>query len=216
MRWFWVLVAVTACGGVEHKRRTFPVEVASLAPGGVNDHGWAATVTSATARIETVRFFTGKVLISRFRFDPYSLIGGTAWAHPGHYLQGEALGELLTGKDIDLLSASPVELGLAEAVTGEYGSVQLGLGAVRVAGTATKAGQTVVFESATFTPAEPLEGIAFDRVVRDEEGRVHLDVKLQTWLSRIDFSTPFTADGEAYNGFVRGVEDTSSYEVTWK
>jgi hypothetical protein len=218
MRWLVLsCLALLACGSVEQKRRTFPVEISSLAPSGENDFGWTVNVTSATARIDTVRFFEGKVLVSRrFRFDPYVLIGGSAWAHAGHYVPGEALGELLQSTDVDLLAASPVELGVAQAVTGEYGSVELGLKNAHVMGTATKGGTTVTFDTTLHSPAKPIEGVKFDRLVQDEVGRVHLAVKLQTWLSRVDFAAPFTADGAARNGFIRGVQDTSAYEVTWR
>ncbi len=235
MRWLalWCL-SLVACGSVEQKRRTFPVEISSLAPTGANDFGWTVSVTSATARIDTVRFFEGKVLVSqacrsntkcsegrgpagrRWSFDPYVLIGGSAWAHAGHYVPGEALGELLQSSDVDLLAAAPVELGVAQAVTGEYGSVELGLKNAHVKGTATKGGMTIAFDTTLYSPEKPIEGVKFDRLVQDEVGRVHLAVKLQTWLSRVDFAAPFTADGAARNGFIRGVQDTSAYEVTWK
>lgn len=217
-------LTLVGCGGVAQKRRTFPVEVIGKLPSGANDDGWTVTsVTKATLRVEALRFFTGKVLISRRpRFEFIS----SAWAHPGHYMEGDALGELLTPVDVDLLAAAPVELGVANAVTGEYGSLQLSLGALEVEGVATKGAETVTFDSTVYTPTAPIEGVKFDKALQDEEGRVHLDVNLGTWLTRIDFSTAgapgaggvsaFPADSEAYNGFVRGVLDTSAYEVSWK
>ncbi|MBL8951746.1 MAG: hypothetical protein JNK82_13270 [Myxococcaceae bacterium] len=215
--WCLWLSLLLGCGGVEHRRRTFPVEAGSQPITGTNDFGWSVNVATAKVRVEAVRFYTGKVLITReWRFDPYVLIGGSAWAHPGHYVAGEALGELLTPVDVDLLAPAPVELGVAQAVTGDYGSLELTVTGAQVTGTATKGAQTVTFDSTAYSPEKALEGVKFEKVLRDEEGRVHLDVKLSTWLARIDFATPFTANGEAYNGFVRGIQDTSAYEVSWK
>jgi len=220
------LACLCACGGVAQKRRTFPVEVTHAAPAAANDSGWAVTLTKATAKVAPVRFFTGKVLLSsRWEFDPYLLIGGTAWAHPGHYLQGDALGELLTPKDLDLLAATPTELGLAEAVTGDYGSMQLTLDTVQLAGTATKDSVTVKFDTGAFTPPAPIEGVRFEKILEDEKGTARLTALTSVWLSRIDFSTAgtpnadgvsvFSSDSVAFNGFVRGVLDTSAYDVKW-
>lgn len=217
-----LLASLAACGGTGRSRRTFPVEIAAKLPTAPNDFGWAVTLERASVGVGPVRFFTGKVAIAR-RFDLSSLFIGTAYAHPGHYMQGEALAELLTTAEVDLLGA-PVELGIAEAVTGEYGSLQLTLGnpGATLAGTATKDGTTVRFVTSAVTPPTPLEGVAFERDLQTELGAVRIEVEIAKWLRRMDFSKAPVVDGlatvdsgEALNGFERGIEDTSAYLVTW-
>lgn len=229
-------LALCGCGS-EAERRTFPVEVAATLPTGANERGWTVTLESAHASIGPVRFFNGRVLLSR-RFDWYSLIGGTAQAHPGHYVAGDALGEVLTTATVDLLTGAP--LGDASAVTGEYGSMEvtlaaptaatdaagvLGGHAVRVRGTARNAdGGTVRFDAMADLPA-PVAGVRFEKSLGLEAGRVRVAVDLKTWLGRIDFATAtdpdadgiytFPAGSQALNALLRGVEDTTSYVVTW-
>ncbi|MDY7230314.1 hypothetical protein [Hyalangium rubrum] len=236
------LALLCACG-TGQQRRTFPVEVAAQPMTGANEWGWTVTPESLHVSVGPVRFFEGRVLLSerRPRFDWYALIGGTAWAHPGHYVAGDALGELLTPKTVDLLATEPTVLGEASAVTGSYGSMELTLSratsasdaegklqghAVRLRGSATHTdGRQVRFE-ATVDLSKPIEGIRFERELELEPGRVRITVDLAKWLGRIDFGTvgapnaeevrPFPADSQAQNAWERGVEDTSAYTVTWK
>jgi hypothetical protein len=235
-------LALSGCGS-EAERRTFPVEVAATIPTTANEKGWTVTLESAHVSIGPVRFFNGRVLLSqrapRFNFDWYSLIGGTAQAHPGHYVAGDALGEVLTVSTVNLLTGAP--LGDASAVTGEYGSLEvtlaaptastdatgvLGGHAVRLKGTARNAdGGTVRFDAVADLPA-PVAGVRFEKSLGMEAGRVRIAVDLGTWLGRIDFATAtdpdadgiytFPADSQARNALVRGVEDTTSYVVTWE
>ncbi len=212
-----VLLVLSACGGTVAQRRTFPVEVAGVPTTSMgNDKGWVVTLTEAKATVGPVRFFSGKVLISR-RWSPLSLFVGTAHAHPGHYVEGEALGEVLTTKEVDLLATGPTSLGDANAVTGEYGSMELTVTKVRLKGTATLGATTVDFDTTEFTPKEPLAGIRFEKVLGTEQVIARINVGLQTWVTRIDFAktggaSAFAADSEAFNAFNRGVLDTSAYD----
>lgn len=231
--------ALSGCGS-EAERRTFPVEVSALLPTGANERGWTVTVESAHVSVGPVRFFEGRVLLSRRapRFDWYSLLGGTAHAHPGHYLPGDALGEVLTTRTVDLLAGAT--LGDASAVTGEYGSMELTLQAptaatdaqgvlgghaVRVRGTARNAdGGTVRFDAMADLPV-PVAGVRFEKSLGMEAGRVRIAMDVGQWLGRIDFATAtdpdadgvytFPAGSQAMNALVRGVEDTTTYVVTW-
>ncbi len=229
-------MALGGCGS-ESERRTFPVEVTSLPITGANERGWTVTVDTAHLSVGPVRFFEGRALQAR-RFDWYSLIGGTAHAHPGHYAPGDALAEVLSTLTVDLLTGAT--LGDANAVTGAYGSMELTLPAptavtdaegvlsghgMRVRGTArNEAGATVRFD-AMANLSNPIEGVRFEKTLGTEPGRVRIAVKLATWLGRIDFATAtdpdadgvytFPADSQAQNALVRGVEDTTAYVVTW-
>ncbi len=222
--------------GTGQERRTFPVEVVGQPMTGANEKGWTVTLESLHVSMGPVRFFEGRVLLTeRRRWDWYSLIGGTAWAHPGHYVPGEALGEVLSTRTVDLMSAEPTLLGEASAVTGSYGSMELSLPAptsasdaegllaghgVRVRGVARHTdGREVPFEG-TVDLTKPVSGIRFEREMGKEPGRVRITVELAKWLGRIDFGTvtafpDFPADSQAQNALERGVEDTSAYAVTW-
>ncbi|NOJ81933.1 hypothetical protein [Myxococcus xanthus] len=228
--------ALSGCGS-EAERRTFPVEVTSTPMTGANERGWTVTVESAHLSVGPVRFFEGRALTAR-RFDWYTLIGGTAHAHPGHYSPGDALAEVLTTRTVDLLTGAT--LGDASAVTGEYGSLELTLTAptqatdpqgvlsgqtMRVRGTARNAeGVERRFDAMTSLP-KPIQGVRFEKSLGMEAGHVRIAVKLGTWLGRIDFATAtdsdadgvytFPADSQAQNALVRGVEDTTAYVVTW-
>ncbi|MFP2906229.1 hypothetical protein ACLESD_14415 [Pyxidicoccus sp. 3LFB2] len=234
-------LALGGCGSAA-ERRTFPVVVSATLPSGTNERGWTVTVESAHASLGPVRFFEGRVLLSSRRtprFDWYSLVGGTAHAHPGHYLPGDAMGEVLTTATVDLLAGAA--LGDANAVTGEYGSLELTLQpptastdatgvlgghAVRVRGTARNSdGGTLRFDAVTDVAA-PVAGVRFEKSMGMEAGRVRIAVDLGKWLGRIDFATAtdpdadgiytLPADSQARNALVRGVEDTTTYVVTWE
>jgi hypothetical protein len=160
---------------------------------------------------------------------PLDLIVTPAFAHPGHYMEGEALGEATTPVSIDLSKRTAQAWQVANAVTGSYGSAQLiyATAGLRVRGTATKGGQTVRFDTGTLVPTKPLEGLKFEREMDTSAGTVRVQLDLGVMLSRVDFSQPGAtagADGVvllaptsvAFNGFDRGVLDTGSYIISWQ
>jgi hypothetical protein len=229
------------CGDekTEGERRAFDVTMTATPSTDPNEYGWTVTPEAAHVSVGAVRFFEGRVLLSRApRFDWYSLIGGTAHAHPGHYVPGDAMGEVLNARTVDLLAGA--WLGQANAVTGSYGSLELTFVPptaatdaqgvleghhVRVRGTATHtSGTTVRFDASVDLP-KAIEGVRFERELKQEPGSVRIAVDLAKWMGRINFATvsppdaagvsTFPADSQAQNGFVRGVEDTSAYVVTW-
>jgi hypothetical protein len=232
------LVLGLGCG-TGQERRTFPVELTAQPMVGANERGWTVELEQARLAVGPVRFFEGRVLLSRRwpRFDLYSLIGGTAHAHPGHYVAGDAMGELLSTRTVDLLAAQPTVLGEAAAVTGDYGSMELTLAtsagdaeglqgnALRMLGRATHTDGRVVRFEALMAPEKPIAGIRFERAMDAAPGRVRITVNLAKWLGRIDFGTVgpssavetsvFPTASQAQNALERGVEDTSAYEVTW-
>ena len=216
-----VLLLTAACG-TEHRRRSFPVEISGDTSALVTDSGWSVTLTKATAHLQTLRFFEGKVLIAQKSPWWRSLLISDAYAHPGHYIPGAAMAEVLTPLELDLLATTPTAWNLADGITGSYGSVELGFEdtGVELEGTASKDNQTVAF-STHFAPAHALEGIRFERELGDESGSVSLSLNLKVIVSRMDFSLtgsstqPLDETSPAFNGFARGVGDTSGYTVTW-
>lgn len=214
-------LSLLACGGTERTRTTFPVQVSARSSGLVTDSGWSVTLTKATAHLASVRFFSGKAQLARATPWWHRALISNAYAHPGHYAAGEALGEVLATLDADLL-AGPTEWGVADGVTGAYGSLQLGFaeGGLEVEGTATKGADTVAF-STRFTPPAPLEGAAFSHEMTTSPGRVDVQLDLSVVFSRIDFALvgsgakPLDTMSPAFNGYARGIEDVSAYVTTW-
>jgi hypothetical protein len=232
------LIAALLLAGcsTEQKPTSFPVEISASVPSGPTEVGWTVQLDAAFASVGPVRFYPGHVLLAdrvkRWMWMPF---GGVAQAHPGHYIPGEALAEVLNRKVIDLLSASPVVLGVADGVTGDYGSLQLSLlppvegidtqgvlggHSLRLKGTAQKDAQSVTFDAFVDLSA-PIEGIRSEATVGEGSTRVRIDFHLKRWLDRVDFSTatgsPATfADGsQALNALFRGASDTGAYVVTW-
>lgn len=215
-------LSLVSCGGTERTRTSFPVQVGATSTGLVTDSGWTVTLTKATAHLASVRFFSGQA--QHVRATPWwqQALISNAYAHPGHYVPGEALGEVLAVLDVDLLAA-PIEWGVADAVTGDYGSLQLGYaeGGLEVEGTATKGADTVSF-SARFTPPAPLEGASFAHEMMTAPGHVELQFDLSVIFSRIDFARvgssakPLDTMSPAFNGYARGIEDVSAYATIWK
>ncbi len=227
-----VLLGLAGCEA-QQRRRTFPVEVALAPMSGANEHGWTIDLSSARLNVGPVRFFTGKVLLSRPWRKPLDWLLPSAHAHPGHYQPGDALAELLTAAPVDG-GGAPVRIGDASGTTGEYGSVELTFptssagGAagrsVALAGTAVKAGQTVRFEL-ELDAQKVIEGVRFEKDLSDQPGHVRITARVDQWLGRADFGavpvvdpasvTPLGPGTQPFNAFVRGVEDTSAYVVEW-
>ncbi|MBL8922966.1 MAG: hypothetical protein JNJ54_29220 [Myxococcaceae bacterium] len=224
-----MLVCLTACGAsTTQTRRTFPVEVVVTAPTTTLESGWTLSELTGSMALTELRFFEGRVLVAKRSFLA-DLLLATAHAHPGHYAPGASMGEVLMPLDLDLSRRDSIAWGEANAVTGPYGSAKLGFGAggVRVKGVATKAGQTVRFDTGAFTRAAALEGLRFEHDMDTGPGRVRLEVDLGVLLSRVEFDKAgapagpdgvitFAAGSAALNGFDRGVTDTSSYRFTWQ
>lgn len=223
MKHLFLCLLLAACGGTERTRRTFPVEVSGSTAPLLTDSGWSVTLSKASLHLEALRFFEGKVVLARAQPWWRGLLVSSAWAHPGHYVPGEALGELVLPLDVDLLATTPTAWGTASAVTGEYGSAQVTLGGagLELVGVATKGGASVEF-SAQFLPSEALEGARFDQLMTTASGVVQVQLDLQVVLSRMDFAQvgsgakPLDTASPAFNGLGRGVEDTSAWVLSWK
>jgi len=224
-----VLPVVVSCGAITAQtRRTFSLDVAVTVPAVALESGWTLSEVTGSGSFTSMRFFSGKVLIGA-RFDPLSLLISTAWAHPGHYIPGEALGEVLSPLVVDFGKRDVQPWGTANAVTGSYGSAQLtyAMTGLRLKGVATKNGKTVRFDTGLLTSSAPLEGLKFDREMDTAPGGVRLTVDLGVLLSRVEFDQSMAmpgADGvvvfdptsPAFNGLTRGATDTGSYRLSWQ
>lgn len=222
-----LLLLLTGCGATESVRRTFPVEVVVKTPDAALDSGWVVTGLEGSIGLEDLRFFEGEPLTARR--SPLDWFIGSAWAHPGHFAPGDAKGELLQALVVDVTKKDVQAWGTASAVTGTYGSAQLGFGSmgVRLKGTATRGTETVKFDTGKKTFTAPLAGVPFIHHMTNEAGRVHLTVDVSVVLSRIAFdkhqATPdaqgvvtFSPQSAAFNGFDRGFTDAATFRFTWQ
>jgi hypothetical protein len=226
---FALLLLLVGCGVTEQTRRTFPVEVVVSTSAAPLETGWTVSALEGSMSLTELRFFEGRVLVAQRSWNPVDLLISTAHAHPGHYVPGEARGELLAARELDLSGRDVLAWDTANGVTGSYGSAKLTFGAsgVRVRGTATKGATTVRFDTGALSLTKPLEGIRFEHEMTTAPGTVRLEVDLGVLLSRIEFDKALTApnaagvvvfdpSSAAFNGFDRGVTDSSSYRFTWK
>ncbi len=201
-----------------------------------NAVGWDVKVERALLSIGQLYYFDGEpVVASRHWFGL-----GTAHAHPGHYVPGASIGQMLSGATVDL-AAGATSLPAATGVSGTArsgrivlgvpptGALAAGLGGklARVEGKATKAGVTKAFV-ATASPgdlkdaygADQIDGCPFTVASVDGDGTVTLQVSLRTWLDQVDFDKatgdPATLDGtEAGSAFVRGAQKAVAYQFSY-
>lgn len=218
---FLPLFLLAACSPLQ-ERTTFPFVVGTNLPDTANEHGWSVELEEAKAEVGPVQFFEGEVLWSR-RFSPWSFIVPVAVAHPGHYIAGESMGEWLGSAEVDLMGPA-TELGLVEAVTGQYGSMQLTLSSVLLKGVATKDTASIPFE-VSIEVSTPLEGVRAEADVTPTPLVAQMTVDVAKWLQRVDFSTAVDADEDglftfepktqALNALTRAVANTGAYTVVF-
>ncbi len=142
-------------------KATSPVEARSAF---TNAYGWSITLDKAEIALGALYFFDGEPIFS-FRAPARSprerlagLFIGTAHAHPGHYIAGNAVGEMLKSSSANLL-ADETTLGAGSGITGlfrsarilfpetveESGATSLGGNIARFEGVARKDGKNVGF-----------------------------------------------------------------------
>lgn len=233
---FPALLCTLACGSDTARTRIdFAVEAGALAHDGpiTTVGGWTVELSTAELSVAGLYFFEGEPLFARVDRRPMhqrllGMVIGTAYAHPGHYVEGEALADLLQPVTLDLL-APDQRLGQANGVSGAYNSVRVVLKpaaaldnhTARIAGTATKDGVTVRF-TASLNLDKAIEGVAFGADLEASGGKVHLAIDPAEWVRRIDFGTLDTTQEvelqegtQPYNAFIRGVENTAAFHFTW-
>ncbi len=214
--------------------------------------GWDVTLTQAKVSVSALYYFDGPPPTASFKV-PHRSVGervsnfflATAWAHPGHYQAGTALGQTLLPKPIafDLFSKEPVALNDGDGVTGIYRSARFVLPATPPKD-AVLDGHLAIAEGKALkhddTSAEPIyfrliadyddistnvnEG-AIDGCVLDEttvtgDGTITVVVKPTIWLNLVDFSKIEAGTAkkptEARDaGFSQGVTELSAYHFNY-
>lgn len=165
--------------------------------------GWAVRLDTARMVVGALRWYEGPPLFEarswRRLFAP-----SVAWAHPGHYVAGEALADMVTPRVVDLLAPEGTSVGAVDGVNGTplsghvvlrgagadlgEGAAGFNGGTVLLEGSATKDGQTVRFVA---RPAflNTVEGIPARGVLDAAQRGWSLTVNLAQWVDRMDFST---------------------------
>lgn len=177
-----------------------------------NGMGWTVTIERAAIAVEALYYFDGEPAFVRDDRRPLleRWFGErVAWAHPGHYQSGNAMGQMLTPSSVDLF-AGPAALADAEAVTGTYRSARLlfgtsseGPAAATLAGsvgyaqgTATKDGSDPVHfrleagydEVSASASAGAVDGCAFEQADVATAGTVTVSVDPKVWINFVDFT----------------------------
>lgn len=191
--------------------------------------GWRIELSKGQLALEALHFFAGEPLgaSNRPRQRPTSVLAlweraeglfgvATAHAHPGHYVEGDALGEMLVPVTVDLLAGS-TPLGVANATSGLYRSGrvtfatppvgalagEMGDASLVLEGTATKEAETRVFrfraagaELNNASQKPELEGCRFEEAQIDAAGAVVVTAHPAIWFAAADFTElPPSTDG---------------------
>lgn len=193
------------------KRVTFDVKVAQAPKAFTSKQGWEITLTKAQLSTGAFYFFDGEIIFSQApkkRLSPLDLLLGTkvAYAHPGHYVPGEAKGEFLTATSVDLLAAGNV-LGTGQGVSGLVRSATFTFGAppqgpfaaslgghlVVLEGTGKKGAETRTFvaelDQADLldTKGKPqIEGCPYTETDVQSDGSVTLTVDVAAWFDQLE------------------------------
>lgn len=184
--------------------------------------GWNVELEKAQIAVGALHFFTGeplgawnrgvtpptRALASLWRRAEATFGLGLAHAHPGHYVEGDALGEMLTPITVDLLAGS-TPLGNADATSGLYRSARFTFATPPVGSLAAEMGDaSLVLEgiarkdteirhfryrlggSGLFNAAqEPeLDGCRFEQAQIDATGTVLVTARPSIWFSAADFT----------------------------
>ena len=204
-----------------------------------NALGWEVTLSKAYLSVGALYYFQGDPVISlrtRPRKSPLlqqlgDLLEKPAYAHPGHYIPGEAMGEMTVSTTVDLLNRA-TSLASGTGVTGMTSSArftwlappqgpfaqELDGHVVLVEGVAKKGDTTLPF-LAKADQADVLDGNqlpevdgctfgippGIDGIDMEGDGTVTLTVVPSVWFDQVDFSYVVSTDSgvtEAPSGSV--------------
>ena len=208
--------------------------------GFTNAIGWKVTLDTAVVAVGPTYFFDGPSLFSEAEptWNPFA--EKTAFAHPGHYLEGAAMGQALTGAAVDLKAPDLAVQG--NGVSGNWRTVRftfqkgvagtaaatLGANVVVLAGTATKDADSRSFRleldevDVGNEVGKPIvEGCAIVPEPTDIEsnGTMTVTMKVAQWMDQVDFGLlpvgPSTGPGDKttlpFRAVSRGVKEASSF-----
>jgi hypothetical protein len=220
--WLWLSLccALCACGGSDTTTgrlvllHTVLQSDPELTGAFATETGWTVQLDKAVLSLGSLYYFDGEpAFVLRAPAPPWQRLAralgpSLAHAHPGHYLAGMALGQMIVPTSVDLF-AGRVVLPDGSGVSGVYRSARLQLSAPTrepalsqlggqvavVEGVAKKDDLTVYFQlSASFADVArsvtqgQVDGCPFDEVEVAEDGTVALTVKPHVWFNLVDFT----------------------------
>lgn len=232
------LLAGAHCGDADttgRSRVSFAVVVGAVRAEGETATGWRVAFERAALAVGPVRWFEGEPFARRRRLLRDLGTLGVAWAHPGHYVPGEALADVTARRAVDLLAAGGVALDRADGVSGMASSAQLELSSAAgdlggqtlvVRGTARRGERTVRFEGGLRLDRR-VEGIPARGALEGHAGRWDLGVDLTAWFDQADFGAlpaPTTPDGyvtvgedsQVANALFRSATTGLPYRFSWR
>jgi hypothetical protein len=253
-----LLPLACACGsntttGKEVKLETELVSDPEIKQAFATETGWKVKLGKAAVSVGALYYFEGEPAFvmndRRSFFEQLAALASplsSARAHPGHYVAGMAMGQMISPFSADLLSGS-TRLPAGIGITGLYRSArfvfatpaagpalaELGNNVAIAEGVATKADKTVHFKlSASF--AEVAKSVAMGQVAGcefaedeiDSEGTVTVTIKPHIWFNLVDFSdvapgsahkpTEIAASETAHIAFALGLVQLSAYHFAYE
>jgi hypothetical protein len=216
-----------------------------------NALGWDVTISKAYLSVGALYYYSGDPVLSQRALPKSTRQNAMAWlsdffvkpayAHPGHYIEGAAMGQMLKATTVDLLGSS-LELADGDGVTGLTNSARftwqspakgelaasLEGHVILTQGTATKGTTTVSF-IAKADDTEVLDGdgkvevagCAFGAkpgevgVEMDGDGIVTLTLVPSVWFDQVDFAYVATAATGAPTPDANGVVDIAG-TLAWE
>ncbi len=225
--------------GTTGRRVALDVKIAADSKELTNAKGWKIVLGKAVVSTGPLYFYDGETLFAGAAPRPRFELVRSAFAHPGHYVPGNAKGELRTASSIDLLAGASLGAGdgvtgLVQSATFSFGApatgplaAELGPNVVVLEGTATKDVETRPFRAEILADdvkndkgAPQVEGCPFVRADVQGDGVVTITVKVSQWLDQVDFTdvpkseggTPVVMTaGLARNQLVRGMKGGLAY-----
>jgi hypothetical protein len=244
---WWVL----SCGadsttGREVVLRTRATSESVLGSPFTTETGWTITLSKAVLSVGALYYFDGPpAFVQRdFRRELRELFGvPVAYAHPGHYVAGDARGQMLTPAELSL-GDEAVALGDGVGITGAVRSArvvlspatapeQLPPGVVALAEGIAQQGDTTVHFHLEATADEvdghatagQIDGCIFEEQDLTRDGTVTMAVLPHLWFDLVDFAevepgserapTELGSDDTARIAFVLGVVQLSAYRFAY-
>jgi hypothetical protein len=244
----WVL----SCGadsttGRELVLRTRATSDPALGSAFTTETGWTITLSKAVLSVGALYYLDGTpAFVQRddFRRELRQLFGvPVAYAHPGHYVAGDARGQMLTPAELSLGDGA-VALGDGVGITGAVRSARLVLspakapeqlppGVVALAEGIAQQGDTTVHFHLEATADEvdghatagQIDGCIFEEQDLTRDGTVTMTVLPHVWFDLVDFTgvgpgterapTELGSDDTARIAFVLGVVQLSAYRFAY-
>jgi hypothetical protein len=247
------LLALAGCGdgttpdATTGTRVTLSVTVAAVPKTFTTKLGWDVTLTRALLATGALYFFDGETLFARApvpaRRGPLELLWGIrpAYAHPGHYVPGNAKGEMLRGSSVDLLGPD-TRLGDGTGVSGPFRSATFSFGSpvegpvaaelgghvIVLEGTAKKGAETRAFR-AEVDAADVLngkkrpqiDGCPFQTADVRSDGNVKVTIAVPAFFDQVELEilpkgeTPTKLVDVTQSQLVRSIRGADRYRFVW-